>query len=353
MPRKFKHRPRKTGLPPGSLVYLGEAQGASRIRVINYDKDNIRESKLEDIEDCSTLKSQPGVTWIDFVGIHEVELVEKIGKCFDLHPLVLEDILAPDQRPKIEEFENYLFLIFKVFHLKKGGQDLEPEQISLVLSPNLLISFRERESELFQPLERRLLNPKDAIRVGGADYLLYALLDVIIDNYFLVVDKAGEGLESLEEKAITNPVPRTIQAIHHLRRKVLMLRENLWGLREVISHLERETSPFISQSLKLYFRDLLDHIFNLMETTETIREILASILDIYLSSVSNRLNEIMKVLTVIATIFMPLTFIVGIYGMNLKYMPEIEWPWTYPVVWGVMIIVAVGMYFYFKRKGWL
>lgn len=353
MPRKFRYRTKKTGLPPGSLVYLGEAQGEAKIKVINYDKEHIQEKSLEEIGDCSAFREQPGITWIDVVGIHRVELIDKIGKCFDLHPLTLEDILATDQHPKIEEFENYIFLVFKVFHLKKGGQDLEPEQISLVLFPNLLLSFREKESELLQPLEKRLANPRDAIRSAGADYLLYALIDVLIDNYFLVVDKAGEGLEYLEEKAISHPVPRTIQAIHHLRRKVLMLRENLWALREIISHLERGTPSLISPSLQLYFRDLLDHIFNLIETTETIREMLASILDIYLSSVSNRLNEVMKVLTVIATIFMPLTFIVGVYGMNFKYMPEIEWHWGYPVVWGVMIIIAVGMYLYFKRKGWL
>jgi len=353
MPRRFKDRAKKKGLPPGSLVYTGEAKDKSRIRVINYDQESIQEKTFEDFEDCAVLKGQPGTTWIDVVGIHNVELVDKIGKCFELHPLVLEDILATDQRPKIEEFENYIFIVFKVFHIKKDGQDLEPEQVSLILFPNIVISFREKESDLFHPIEKRLANPKDVIRSEGADYLLYALMDVVVDNYFLIVDKVGEGLEPLEEKAISHPFPQTIQSIHHLRGKVLMLRENLWALREVITHLERGISPLINKSLLLYFRDLLDHIFNLMETTETIREMLASILDIYLSSVSNRLNEIMKVLTVIATIFMPLTFIVGIYGMNLKYMPEIEWPYTYPVVWFVMIVSAVSMYFYFKRRGWL
>lgn len=353
MPRKFKGRTKKIGLPPGSLVYIGEVRDKVRIRVVNYDKENLQDKILEDFGDCSSLKEQPGVKWIDIVGIHNVELMDKIGKCFDLHPLVLEDILATDQRPKIEEFENYIFIVFKIFHLKKEEHDLEPEQVSLLLFPNTVISFREKESELFLPLERRLGNQKDILRSSGADYLLYTLLDIAIDNYFLVVDKLGEALEPLEEKAITYPLPSTIQSIHHLRRKVMMLRENLWAMREIISHLERGTISLVNHSLKLYFRDLLDHIFNLMETTETIREMLASILDIYLSSVSNRLNQIMKVLTIIATLFMPLTFIVGVYGMNFKFMPELEWRWGYPVVWCFMIIVSVMMYLYFKRKGWL
>lgn len=353
MPRRFKDRTKKIGLPPGSLVYVGEAKDKVRIRVVNYDKENLQDKILEDFEDCSSLKEQPGVKWIDIVGIHNVELMDKIGKCFDLHPLVLEDILATDQRPKIEEFENYLFIVFKIFHLKKGEHDLEPEQVSLLLFTNTVISFREKESELFLPLERRLGNQKDILRSSGADYLLYTLLDIAIDNHFLIVDRLGEALEPLEEKAITYPLPSTIQSIHHLRRKVMMLRENLWAMREIISHLERGTISLVNHSLKLYFRDLLDHIFNLMETTETIREMLASILDIYLSSVSNRLNQIMKVLTIIATLFMPLTFIVGVYGMNFKFMPELEWRWAYPAVWGFMITVSVMMYLYFKRKGWL
>ncbi|MGC9004944.1 MAG: magnesium/cobalt transporter CorA, partial [bacterium] len=353
MPRKFKERAKKVGLPPGSLVYLGERKEETKIKVVRYDKENFQEEVLEGSPDCSSLKDAKTPTWVDIVGIQDVEIVDKIGKCLELHPLVLEDILATDQRPKIEQFENYLFTTFKVFHLRKKGEDLEPEQISLILFPNLLVSFREIDSELFNPIKRRLSNEKDIIRSSGVDYLLYALLDTVIDNYFIVVDKLGEGLESLEEKAITSPVPQTIQSIHQLRRKILLLREHLWALREVITHLERGYSPLINPSLQIYFRDILDHIFNLMETTETTREILASILDIYLSSVSNRLNEVMKVLTVIATIFMPLTFIVGVYGMNLKYMPEINWKWTYPVIWAVMLITAGAMYYYFKRKGWL
>ncbi|MBC7327629.1 magnesium/cobalt transporter CorA [bacterium] len=352
MHRKFKNRRKKVGLPPGSLVYIGEPKDEVKIRVINYDKENIEKKEFKRIYDCSLLKANGGVTWIDVVGIHQVEIVQKIGECFELHPLVLEDILATDQRPKIEEFPNYIFVVFKVFHFKDGGE-LEPEQICFVLFPNLLISFQERESRIFQSIEKRLNNSKDIIRTQGVDYLFYSLLDAVIDDYFLVVDKLGEEIEPLEEKAITQPIPPTIQSIHHLRRRVLLLRENLWALRDIIAHYERGLSDLVSKELTLYFRDLRDHIFNSMETTETIREMLASVLDIYLSSVSNRLNEIMKILTVIATIFMPLTFIVGIYGMNLKYMPEINWKWTYPIVWAVMLLTAGGMYVYFKRKGWL
>ncbi|MBC7329451.1 hypothetical protein H5T88_03740 [bacterium] len=266
MPRKFKERIKKLGLPPGSSVYLGEKKGEAKIGITTYDKENFKEETLKEFPDCSSLKELNGNAWLEIIGIHEVETVEKIGKCFGLHPLVIEDILETDQRPKIEEFEDYLFTTFKVFHIAKKGDDLEPEQISLILLPNSL--------------------------------------------YFFILDKLGEGLENLEEKAITSPVPQTIQSI--------------------------------------------DHIFNLRETPETMREILASILDIYLSSVGIRLNEVMKVHTIIGTIFMPLTFIVGIYGMNLKNMPEVNWPWTYPIVWAVIIITAGSMYYYyFKRKGWL
>lgn len=351
MPRRFKQRKRKIALPPGSLVYIGEKEGEARIRVINYEGKRFEEKLLEAPEECENYKDLPGVTWIDLEGIHQVDWIEKIGKCFGIHPLVLEDIVATDQRPKMEDFEKYVFIVTKAFYLR-GGR-IVPEQVSFLLLPGLLISFQERESDLFQSLRERLKDERDVLRSAGVDYLLYSLLDLIIDGYFLVIDRIGEEIEPLEEKALTNPEPQIVRSIQDLKRKLLLLRETLWASREIIARLERGESSLVGEATRLYFRDIHDHVFNLIEATETLRDMLSGMLDIYLSSISNRLNEVMKVLTIIATIFMPLTFIAGIYGMNFRFMPELGWKWGYPVVLSVMFLLGVGMYFYFKRKGWL
>ncbi len=351
MPRRFKQRERKIALPPGSLVYIGEKEGEARIRVINYEGERFQEQLLEAPEECENYKGIPGVTWIDLVGIHQVDWIEKMGRCFGLHPLVLEDIVATDQRPKMEDFGGYVFIVTRAFHLQ--GERIVPEQVSFVLLPGLLISFRERESNLFQPLRERLQEEKDVLRSAGADYLLYSLLDLIIDGCSLVIDRIGAEIEPLEEKALANPEPKIVRSIQDLKRRLLLLREALWASREIIARLERGETSLVGEAPRVYFRDIHEHIFNLIEATETLRDMLSGMLDIYLSSISNRLNEVMKVLTIIATIFMPLSFIAGIYGMNFRFMPELGWKWGYPVVLSVMFLIGLGMYFYFRRKRWL
>jgi len=311
------------------------------------------EKELTGVEECLLLKARPTVTWINVAGLHQIEVLEKLNECFGLHPLVLEDILNTTQRPKIEDFGEYIYIVLKMLYLPGPGQEAVTEQVSLILGPNYLISFQESAGDVFDPIRERIRNGKGRIRKLGADYLAHALLDAIVDHYFIILEKLGEDVEDLEETLTNNPTPRTMQAIHQLKRKMIFLRKSVWPLREVVGSLERGESPLIQQSTGIYLRDIYDHIIQVIDNIETFRDMLSGMIDIYLSSISNRMNEIMKVLTIIATIFIPLTFIVGLYGMNFKYMPELEWHWGYPLVLLLMLGVAVFMLFYFKRKKWL
>jgi len=286
-------------------------------------------------------------------GIHQVEVLELLGECFGLHPLVLEDILNTDQRPKMEDFSEYIFVVLKTFSYNDQSDEVEPEQISLILGPSLVLSFQERAGDVFDPIRERIRNGKGRIRRMGADYLAYALLDSIVDHYFIVLEQVGEDVEFLEEELVTNPTPETLQTIHNLKREMIFLRKSVWPLREVIGALERGESSLIKESTGIYLRDVYDHTIQVIDTIETFRDMISGMLDIYLSSVSNRMNEVMKVLTIIATIFIPLTLVAGIYGMNFQYMPELGWRWGYPIVWLVMLVIGAVMLVYFRRKKWL
>jgi len=293
------------------------------------------------------------VTWINVDGIHQVEILERLGEYFGLHPLVVEDILNTDQRPKVEDFGDYIFIVLKMFYYDDSADEIVTEQISLTLGPTLVISFQEREGDVFNPIRERIRSEKGRIRKMGADYLAYVLVDSIVDSYFIILEKLGEKIEDLEEELVTDPRPETLQTIHNLKREMIFLRKSVWPLREVVSGLERGESPLIQESTGIYLRDVYDHTIQVIDTVETIRDMLSGMLDIYLSSVSNRMNEVMKVLTIIATIFIPLTLIAGIYGMNFRYMPELEWPWAYPMLWLIMLAIGVLMLIYFRRKRWL
>jgi magnesium transporter len=354
MPNTIKKRSQKAGLPPGTLVHVGEQKSEkTHITILDYDEDRVVEKELTGVEECLLLKARPTVTWINVAGLHQIEVLEKLNECFGLHPLVLEDILNTTQRPKIEDFGEYIYIVLKMLYLPGPGQEAVTEQVSLILGPNYLISFQESAGDVFDPIRERIRNGKGRIRKLGADYLAHALLDAIVDHYFIILEKLGEDVEDLEETLTNNPTPRTMQAIHQLKRKMIFLRKSVWPLREVVGSLERGESPLIQQSTGIYLRDIYDHIIQVIDNIETFRDMLSGMIDIYLSSISNRMNEIMKVLTIIATIFIPLTFIVGLYGMNFKYMPELEWHWGYPLVLLLMLGVAVFMLFYFKRKKWL
>ena len=321
-----------------------------RITLIDYDEQNFQEKQVSSIEECFEFKETPTITWINIDGIHEVDVVEKLGKHFDLHPLSLEDILDTNQRPKFEDFEKYLFIVLKMLSY---GDEIEEEQVSLVLGENFVISFQERVGDVFEPIRDRIRNSKGRIRKSGADYLCYSLMDAVVDNYFSILERIGDKIESMEEKLISAPTQKTLQQIHKLKREMIILRKSIWPLRELINGLQRNESSLIGETTGIYLRDTYDHTIQVIDTVESLRDVVSGMLDIYLSSISNSMNAVMKVLTIIATIFIPLTFIAGIYGMNFRYMPELEWRWAYPLVLVVMGIVAIGMLIYFRKKKWL
>ncbi len=354
MLKYIKNRSKKSGLPPGTLIHIGEKKSDEvKIRIMDYNEESFQEKEVKTIEECFIFKDKPTITWIDIEGLHKIENLEMLGKCFGFHSLMLEDILNTDQRPKIEDFGDYIYVVLKMFFDDKNNEIIS-EQISLIIGKNYVISFQEgMEGDVFNPIRERIRNGKGRIRKMGSDYLAYSLLDAIVDNYFIILEKLGEKIELIEEELITNPIQKTLQIINSLKREMIFLRKSVWPLREVINGLERGESALIKESTQIYLRDVYDHTIQVIDTIETFRDILAGMLDIYLSSISNRMNEIMKVLTIIATIFIPLTFIVGIYGMNFKYMPELEWQWGYPSILSFMAVVAVFMLFYFKRKKWL
>jgi len=353
LPKLVKKKLKKVGLPPGTLVHIGNKRIEKvKITIIDYDEKHFQEKEVKSAEECFPYKDKSTITWINIDGVHEIKVIEEIGKHFNLHPLILEDIVDTDQRPKIKDFGNYIFIILKMLYYDEKDNEMKVEQVSLVLGKNYVISFQEREGDVFDAIRERNRNNIGRIRKLGADYLVYSLIDAIVDNYFTIIEKLDEEIENLEDKVIIQPNPSNVQAIHKLKRDLIFLRKSVWPLREVISFLEKGESPLVLESTNIYLRDVYGHTIQVMDTVETLRDIVSGILDIYLSSINTRMNEIMKVLTIIATIFIPLTFITGIYGMNFQYMPEIKWFWGYPAVLSIMVAIGIGMLIYFKRKKW-
>jgi magnesium transporter len=350
----FRKTSKKVGLSPGTLVHIGEKKvEKTRITVIDYDVDQFQEKEVETIEECFPFKDTPTVTWINIDGLHEVEIIEKIGKHFAIHPLIQEDILHTGQRPKMEDMESYIFVVARMLVYNDETGEIESEQVSLILGANYVISFQEKVGDIFDPVRERIRKGKGRIRRMKADYLAYALVDTLVDNYFIILENLGEKIEGMEDELVANPTPETLQTIHILKREMIFLRKSVWPLREVISSLERGESSLIYESTGMYFRDVYDHTIQVMDTVETYRDMVSGMLDTYLSSLSNRMNEVMKVLTIIATIFIPLTFVAGIYGMNFEFMPELKWHWGYFAALGLMVVIFIGMVFYFRRKRWL
>ena len=349
-----KKRSIKTGLPPGSLIHIGEKKAERvRIRILDYDENQFEEKEAKTIEECFPFKDKPTTTWINIDGLHQVDIIEKIGKEFDFHPLLLEDILNTEQRPKIEDFETHIYIVLKMLYYDDKTNEITSEQISIIFGHNFVISFQEKEGDIFDPIRERIMTGKGRTRKMGPDYLSYSLMDFIVDSYFSILEKMGENIEDVEETMITNPKPATLHGIHSLKRKMISLRKSVWPLRDVLSALERSDSSLIQEPTRIYLKDVYDHTIQVIDTVETYRDVLSGMLDVYLSSISNKMNEIMKVLTIIATIFIPLTFIAGVYGMNFEFMPELRWRWGYPAIWAVMICVGISMLVYFRKKKWI
>ena len=350
----IKKRSKKTGLPPETLVYTGEKQSeAIKIHVIDYDEQNFIEAEHTAADACIPYKSKPTITWVNVDGVHNVPMLEQLGECFGLHRLVMEDILNTDQRPKMEDYGEYLYLVFKMISNGKG-KEIVTEQTSVILGPNFVLSFQEgAEGDVFNVIRDRLRNKKGRIRKLGSDYLAYSFLDAVVDNYFVVLEKLGDKIEAIETELIENPTQKTVQKLYRLKRELIFLHNAVWPLREVVNGLAKHESPLIRETTVPYLRDVYDHVIHVIDSVDIYREMISSMLDLYLSSVSNRLNAVMKVLTIIATIFMPLTFLVGVYGMNFKYLPELEWHYGYPLLWLVMIGIAGFMLYFFKRKKWM
>jgi magnesium transporter len=338
---------------PGSLIHVGERKvDKVRITVIDYDADTFFEKEVATVEECYRFRDTSTVTWINIDGIHDPDVIGKLGGHFGLHPLVLEDIMNTTQRPKMEDLCGAVYLVLKMIEAGPACE-IGAEQLSLIFGPNYVLSFQEKPGDIFDPVRERIRKGQGRLRKMGSDYLAYALLDAVVDDYFVVLEKLGERVESLEDELISNPDRRTLADIHDLKSKMLFLRKAIWPLRDAVGRLERAETPLIKEATGIYIRDVYDHLIQIIDNIETFREMLSGILDIYLSSVSNRMNEVMKILTIIGTIFIPLTFIVGIYGMNFKFMPELEWRGGYFVVWGIMIVVGGALIAFFRRKKWL
>jgi magnesium transporter len=353
--KRVKKHSQKAGLPPGTLIYTGDkTEKAFEITTATYNEQEYNETISKFFKECPIIPQEGDtVTWVNVNGLHNTKNLEDLGACFHLHPLVLEDILNTDQRPKLDDYGDYLFIVLKMLQVQEGPGEIVAEQISLIVGNNYVISLHETDHDVFGVIRERLKAGKGRLRRSGADYLAYALLDLIVDQYFVILEDLGEVIEDLESEVVSTPTPATLSQIHRLKREMIMLRKSVWPLREVISRLERSESSLVKEPTVLYFKDVYDHVIQIIDNIETFRDILSGMLDIYLSSVSNRLNEVMKVLTIIATIFIPLTFIAGVYGMNFKNMPELEWPWGYFMALGMMATVAAIMLLFFKRRGWL
>ncbi|MFH1983400.1 MAG: magnesium/cobalt transporter CorA [Pseudomonadota bacterium] len=345
---------KKAGAAPGTLVHVGEKKmETTHISLLDYDADHLAERHIEDLDDLLPLKASPTTSWIDVVGIHDVKRIEWLGSLFDIHPLVQEDILNTGQRPKMENFDDYLFVCIKMLSFDPAAGHIASEQVSLVIGPHYLITFQEVAGDCFEPVRERIRKGKLRIRLGGPGYLAYAILDAVVDHYFTVLEQIGIEIEALEEAVLTDTSPETRETLHRMKNEMLLFRKLAWPVRELISRLTKEESDLIDEKTGVYFNDVHDHAIQVIDTIESYRDMLSGMMDLYLTTMSNRMNEVMKVLTIIATIFIPLTFMAGVYGMNFKYMPELEWPWAYFALWAAMIAVALAMVSFFRRKGWL
>jgi len=360
MAKRVSRVSKKLGLKPGSVVYVGaERTEKVNINIIDYTESEYREKSVSTAEECFPFKDSPTISWINVDGIHEPELVEQIGAHFGMHPLVLEDIVNTGQRPKMEDAQDYLMVVLKMLYQSKEDDELRAEQVSVLFGSNWVITFQETGEDVFDHVRQRIKKTIPRVRFMTSDYLAYALIDAVVDNYFIVLESLGEEIENLEDEISENPGPEDLETIRSLKKRLIFMRKTVWPLREVIGGMERTESKLIIPSTEPFLRDLYEHIIQVIDTVETYRDMVSGLLDLYHTGVSNRMNEVMKVLTIFATIFIPLGFLAGVYGMNFDTsisslnLPELGFRYGYLFFWGLVIIVAGGLLWFFKRKKWL
>ncbi|MBN1908445.1 MAG: magnesium/cobalt transporter CorA [Pirellulales bacterium] len=343
------------GHAPGSVVVDPTAL-APEIRVIRYGPDGIEEKTLPDVEAVPGLLSDDAVLWIDLVGLGDAGVIHRLGEIFGLHPLALEDVVNTHQRSKVEDFGNHLYIVARMF---ASATHLDSEQLSIFLGKNFVLTLQERPGDCLEPVRQRIRKGNSLLRARGSDYLVYALLDAVVDSYFPILESYGERLDRVDEDVSLNPKRETMEEIHTLRGELLLLRRAVWPLRDALGQLLRDSHPLICDDTRLFLRDGYDHTIQIIDLIETSREMCSDLRDYYLSAVNNQMSEIMKVLTIIATIFIPLSFIASLYGMNFApdasgwNMPELRWRFGYPMALGLMALVALGQLYFFWRRGWL
>ena len=347
------HGHKAPGSPPGTLLHTGERKVESvRIRFIDYDPDQLREETIDHLDECFVVADAPTITWVNIDGLHDTELIGRIGERFGFHHLVMEDIVSPRQRPKVEDHGTYFFVTVRMLSFDGETESITAEQVSIIVGDRFVFSFQERPGDVFDPVRERLRHGKGRLRSRRADYLAYTLIDAIVDSYFRILEEVGDHIEALEEEVMASASVGAMQRIHGLKRETLILRRSVWPLRELLGEMYRGEVPLVGEETQVHLRDVHDHAIHVIDTVETLREVLSSTMDLHVSMVSNRMNEVMKVLTIIATIFIPLSFFAGVYGMNFEYMPELGMRWAYPTLLAAMGTMAVGMLWYFRKQGW-
>jgi magnesium transporter len=344
----------KVGMPPGSLVHIGHVQESQTyISAIEYNKETYHEYVPTSLDEILAKLSSDTLTWVTIEGLSDTRLIEQIGQHFHIHPLVLEDILNTHQRPKFEEYDDYLYIVAKCLMHEGNEFSINYEQVSLLVLKNIVFTFKERKDTLLAPVHQQIKSSKGRFRALGSDFLTYAILDAIVDQSFFLIDALDDSVTKLEDELYAHANQRTLNKIQRLKREIISIRRSISPMREMLAAMLRSESELISEHTHIYLRDVSDHAIRVLESIESYRDILSGLLDIYLSSISNKMNEVMKVLTIFASIFIPLTFLAGIYGMNFEYMPELHWKWAYPTLWGAFILIPSVLLYYFKKRKWL
>ncbi len=354
MPTTIRNQSQKGGLPPGSLIHVGSKSNTkNKLTVIEFRSDDVDQKVISTVDEIFSPEDTDSIKWVNLEGLSDVEQIRKIGSHFNIHELVLEDILNTNQRPKIDVHADYIYITLKRWALEQVPFVIGYEQISILILKNYIFTFKERPDNLFEPLINQLKTGKGVFKSRSTDFLAYLVLDTIVDEYFNLHEPLDDVIEEIDSELLTNPTTRTLQSIQDIKRELIFVQKTILPLREVLNSLQNRSFVLIHEETRIYLHDVYDHVIRVNESIDSYRELFTGMMSIYLSSVSNRMNEVMKVLTIFASIFIPLTFLAGIYGMNFKYMPELEWRWGYPVILATFLIIPGSLLIYFKRKKWL